>query len=81
MIRIFAKMKKNMGFIILIFFLLFLQAVCDLSLPEYTSKIVDTGIQQKGIEDAVPEKMRASARDALLILSDNKGKSHGALYN
>lgn len=76
MIRIFAKMKKNMGFIILIFFLLFLQAVCDLSLPEYTSKIVDTGIQQKGIEDAVPEKMRASARDALLILSDNKGESH-----
>lgn len=69
------KMKKSFGWILLIFGLLFLQAVCDLSLPEYTSKIVDTGIQQKGVEDAVPSKMRAATYDTLMKLiakSDQK---------
>ena len=39
--------------------LLILQAYCDLSLPSYTSDIVDVGIEQGGIENAVPEIMRA----------------------
>lgn len=45
--------------------LLFLQAYCDLSLPDYTSKIVNIGIQQKGIEDGVPEKIRKTSMDGL----------------
>lgn len=45
-------LKKSAGYIILIIALLFLQAYCDLSLPDYTSKIVNVGIQQSGIEDA-----------------------------
>ena len=75
MLRMLGKMKKSFGWILLIFGLLFLQAVCDLSLPEYTSKIVDTGIQQKGVEDAVPSKMRAATYDTLMKLiakSDQK---------
>ena len=75
MLRMLGKMKKNFGWILLIFGLLFLQATCDLSLPEYTSKIVDTGIQQKGVEDAVPSKMRAATYDTLMKLiakSDQK---------
>lgn len=46
-------LKKSAGYIILIIALLFLQAYCDLSLPDYTSKIVNVGIQQSGIEDSV----------------------------
>ena len=38
-----------------------MQAYCDLSLPDYTSKIINVGIQQKGIEDGVPEKIRESS--------------------
>ena len=34
----------------------FLQAYCDLSLPDYTSKVINVGIQQGGIPDGVPEK-------------------------
>ena len=49
----------------LIIALLFLQAYCDLSLPDYTSKIVNIGIQQKGIEDGVPQKIRKTSMDAL----------------
>ena len=37
-------LKKSAGYIILIIALLFLQAYCDLSLPDYTSKIVNVGI-------------------------------------
>lgn len=49
-------LKKSAGYLVLIVGLLFLQAYCDLSLPDYTSKIINVGIQQKGIEDGVPEK-------------------------
>ena len=93
MLRMLGKMKKSFGWILLIFGLLFLQAVCDLSLPEYTSKIVDTGIQQKGVEDAVPSKMRAATYDTLMTLiskSDQKtvsdsykkanDKTYGEIY-
>lgn len=67
--KMFMKMKKNFGYIALIFILLLVQAYCDLSLPEYTSKIVDTGIQQKGIEDAVPSTIRKDALASLLLLT------------
>ena len=43
-----------------------LQAVCDLALPRYTSDIVDVGIQQYGIADAVPEELTSATHDALL---------------
>lgn len=51
MLKMFGRLKSSAGYILLIFALLFLQAYCDLSLPSYTSNIVDVGIQQKGIED------------------------------
>ena len=44
--------------VIAIILLLILQAYCDLSLPSYTSDIVDVGIEQGGIENAVPEVLR-----------------------
>ena len=48
--------------------LLFVQAYCDLSLPDYTSKIVDIGIQQGGIESPVPETVRDTTLQALELL-------------
>ena len=57
MIKLMKYLKKSAGYIVLIIALLFLQAYCDLSLPDYTSKIINVGIQQKGIEDSVPDKL------------------------
>lgn len=52
------KTLRPYWFIILIIMgLLFVQAMCDLRLPDYTSKIIDTGIQSYGIEHTVPEKI------------------------
>ena len=45
-------------------------AYCDLALPDYTSRIVNEGIQQKGIEDGVPEKLRAETVENLKLFLD-----------
>ena len=47
--------------------ILFIQAYCDLSLPAYTSDIVNVGIQQGGIEDQVPEAVAADEMEKLLL--------------
>ena len=67
-------LKKSAGYVILIIALLFLQAYCDLSLPDYTSKIVNVGIQQSGIEDSVPEKIRQTSMDSLQLFMDDDDK-------
>lgn len=53
--NIFRNLKKYWYFILLILALLIVQAYCDLSLPDYTSKLIDVGIANSGIEHAVPE--------------------------
>lgn len=58
MLKLFRYLKKAYVPVICIVILLVIQATCDLSLPTYTSKIVNVGIQQGGIEDAVPDVMR-----------------------
>lgn len=67
MIKLMKYLKKSAGALVLIVGLLFLQAYCDLSLPDYTSKIINVGIQQHGIEDGVPEKIRTETLDSLKI--------------
>ena len=67
-------LKKSAGYVVLIIALLFLQAYCDLSLPDYTSKIVNVGIQQSGIEDSVPEKIRKTSMDNLKLFMDEEDK-------
>ena len=59
-----AAQWKSMLAIIVI---LFVQAYCDLSLPAYTSDIVNVGIQQGGIEDQIPETISAEEMDRLLL--------------
>ena len=58
MLKLFRYLKKAYLPVICIVALLIMQALCELSLPTYTSNIVNVGIQQGGIEDAVPEVMR-----------------------
>ncbi len=70
MLKMLKYMKKSIGWILLIVVLLFVQAYSDLALPEYTSRIVDTGIQQKGIPDAVPDKIRETTLNELTALMD-----------
>ena len=71
MIKLMKYLKKSAGYIVLIVGLLFLQAYCDLSLPDYTSKVINVGIQQGGIPDGVPEKMRESTMENLQIFMDD----------
>lgn len=53
--------RKTVGLILV---LLFLQAVCDLSLPSYTASLIDVGIQGSGIEYAAPERIRPQSYQA-----------------
>ena len=71
MVKLMRYLKKSAGYIVLIMGLLFLQAYCDLSLPDYTSRIINVGIQQGGIEDNVPQKMRISTMKALSVFMDD----------
>lgn len=68
MLKLFRYLKKAYVPIIAIVLLLILQASCDLTLPTFTSNIVNVGIQQKGIEDAVPDVMREETFLALKSL-------------
>ena len=71
MIKLMKYLKKSAGYIVLIIGLLFLQAYCDLSLPDYTSKIINVGIQQGGIPDGVPEKLRESTMENMQLFMDD----------
>ena len=60
---------------IAIMLILFVQAYCDLSLPAYTSNIVNVGIQQGGIEDEIPEQIAREEMDKLLLfVSEEDGQ-------
>lgn len=65
--RILRYLAKQKGMVAIIVALLLVQAFCDLSLPAYTSDIVDVGIQQGGIEDAVPSQMRGETWQELSL--------------
>ena len=68
MTKIFKQLARHWAVCLVVFALLFVQAYCDLALPDYTSKIVDTGIQQGGIESPLPQMVRQSTLDALSLL-------------
>ena len=72
MLKMFRYMKERWYYIVLIIALLFLQAYCDLALPDYTSKIVNVGIQQKGLEDGVPDTIREESMEQLCLFLDEK---------
>ena len=63
--RLFKYLSKHLGAVALILVLLMCQAFCDLMLPNYTSQIVDVGIQQGGVDHASPGELRAETHDAI----------------
>lgn len=74
MIRVLANLRKSWISVITIIILLCIQAVADLSLPDYTSKIVNIGIQQGGIENSSPEVIRKSSMDDVLLFTEDDEK-------
>ncbi len=67
MLRLLKYLKSYLPMILLAIVLLFIQANCDLALPDYMSKIVNNGIQQNGIINAVPQAIRQSQMDHLTL--------------
>ena len=74
MLKILKNLKSSLTSVIIIVILLCIQAMADLALPDYTSKIVNIGIQQEGIESVVPDAIRESKMEDLLAftMDDNK---------
>lgn len=72
MLKLFRYLEKAYLPIAGIVILLIMQATCELSLPTYTSSIVNVGIQQGGIEDAVPEVMREETFQGLSMVMKEK---------
>jgi ATP-binding cassette subfamily B multidrug efflux pump len=68
MLRLIKYLKPFLLNIVLAIVLLFVQANADLALPDYMSRIVNTGIQQGGVENAVPVALRQSTMDRLTLL-------------
>lgn len=74
MLKILKNLKKSWIYVVIIVLLLVVQAICDLRLPDYTSKIVNIGIQQGGIENPAPEVIRKTAMDDLLLFTEDDEK-------
>ncbi len=71
--KIFKNLKPYWKTTILIIAFLVVQAWCDLALPQYTSDIIDVGIQKSGIEYAMPEKITAEEFEtAQTFMSDDE---------
>ena len=74
MFKLIKYLKKFKSPIAAIIILLVIQSVCDLSLPDYTAKIVNVGIQQGGIEDAIPNVIRRSEFDKITLFMESGEK-------
>ena len=67
MIKLFKCVKPYWKTVILVVLILFVQAYCDLSLPAYTSDIVNVGIQQGGVDDLVPTRIAKEDMDKVIL--------------
>lgn len=76
MLKLMKYLKKSIIPILFVFGLLILQAYCDLSLPAYTSDIVNVGIQQGGITENSPEVVRESTMNDILIFTTPEEKEN-----
>ena len=74
MLKLFKYLKPFVLSLLLIIGLLLIQAFCDLALPDYMSKIVNVGIQQGGVEEAVPKAIRKTEAEKLFLFMSEKPK-------
>ena len=72
MFKLFSNLKSSWATILIIIILLIIQAMAELELPDYTSRIVNVGIQQGGIENCIPEVARESTMENILIATEDK---------
>ena len=80
--KIFKNFLPHWKSVLLIVILLVIQAWCDLALPQYTSNIIDTGIQNSGIEHILPEKIPSGEYDsALVFMTEDEQKDLAAAYS
>ena len=70
MLKVLKNLKKSLGSVIAIVILLCIQAATDLALPDYTSKIVNEGIQSGGIVSSVPDIISKDNMDTLLLFTE-----------
>ena len=75
MLNLLKHLKPFVASMILAIALLFVQAICDLSLPDYMSNIVNVGIQQGGVENAVPKVIKSSEMEKLFIFMNDDEKN------
>ena len=71
MLKVLKNLKNSFWAVVAIVILLCVQAKTDLTLPDYTSKIVNTGIQAGGIEVAVPEFISKENMEQILMFSED----------
>ncbi len=76
MIKIFKYLKSSIVSVLAIILLLFVQAYLDLTLPDYTSKIVNVGVQQAGIEDAAITEIGENSLNHLLLFMNDDDKNY-----
>ena len=79
MLKVLQFLKKSLVSVFLIIILLIIQAYLDLTLPEYTSKIINVGVQQNGIENAVITKISKTSLDKLLLFATEKEEEFAML--
>ena len=72
--NLFKNFRKYKLLILFLFMVLMIQAYCDMSLPRYTQDIIDTGIQNHGIEHLAPEKITAERFGRLEKYMDEEEK-------
>lgn len=76
MIKIFKYLKSSIVSVLAIILLLFVQAYLDLTLPDYTSKIVNVGVQQAGIENAAITEIGENSLNHLLLFMNDDDKNY-----
>ncbi len=74
MTKLLKFLKPYAGAVAAIICVLIVQAYCDLSLPAYTSDIVNVGIQQSGIDEKVPEEISEEDLSSLMMLTPSYKK-------
>ncbi|KLO24487.1 ABC transporter ATP-binding protein [Marinitoga sp. 1155] len=75
MLKIMKYLKPYALFLIIAIVLLYVQAITNLALPDYMSKIVNIGIQQSGVEDTIPKVIRSSEMKKLFLFMTTEEKN------
>lgn len=80
--KLFKNLKPYWKSVLIIVVLLAVQAFCDLSLPQYTSDIIDVGIQNSGVAHILPEKITAEELErAQIFMTDAEKKQWQNAYD